>query len=121
MKITISISVGEAIDKLSILYIKLKMIKDEDKLFHVQKEYNELKVTLQHLEYSGFLKRLISINEKMWIVNEKRKTLISNKQFDEEYLELTKKESTLNDDRFLIKNEINEFFGSEIKEKKSYI
>ena len=124
MKVMISTSIGEVIDKLSILIIKSKKIVDLDKLSYVLKELEEIRFSVKKIEdeeFNIFLKKLIKINEKMWKVNDKRKLLISNQEFTDEYLELTKSESLLNDQRFKIKNEINNLYNSEIKEQKSYI
>lgn len=124
MKIMIATSIGEVIDKLSILIIKSKKIVDLDKLSYVLKELEEIRFAVKKIEdeeFNIFLKKLIKINEKMWKVNDKRKLLISNQEFTDEYLELTKSESLLNDQRFKIKNEINNLYNSEIKEQKSYI
>lgn len=121
MKITIDVSVGEAIDKLSILMIKSKNISDKEKLTYILSELDEIKNALRDIEYVDFLNQLINVNSQMWDVNDRRKILISNHEFTEEYLELTKRESLLNDLRFKIKNQINHNFNSEIKEQKSYI
>jgi len=119
--ITIKISIGEAIDRLSILIIKQKYIKDKNKLQFINKEIKSLKDSMDHIQdYSIFLQELIETNEDMWHCNEIRKQKIIDKNFEEDYIVLTIKESTVNDKRFVIKNKINELFNSELREQKSY-
>ena len=119
--INIKISAGEAIDKLSILKLKLKYIKDAHKLNFIQVETNELEAALMPLgDYSKFLSELIEINDLMWKCNEVRKQKIIDGEFDQAYIKLTIEESTVNDERFVVKNKINEFFNSNLREQKSY-
>mgnify|MGYP003388528689 CR=1 FL=1 len=101
MYIKCKISIGEYLDKLSILYIKSKDL--------IPEEPREL-----------MMSDLMKINEKMWNCNEKRKLKIEECEFDQEYLKLSIEESAENDRRFHIKQKINQFFDSEIKEEKSY-
>jgi hypothetical protein len=119
--INIKISVGEAIDKLSILKIKLKYIKDDYKINFIKIEIKELEKALELTgDYSKFLQELTKINDLMWNCNEIRKQKIINNQFDQDYIKLTIEESTVNDQRFVVKNKINELFNSELREQKSY-
>jgi hypothetical protein len=119
--INIKISAGEGIDRLSILTLKLKHIKEEEKIYFIKKEIQELKKSLETLnDYSIFLKEMIEINEIMWRCNEIRKQKIIDQNFDQDYIKLTIEESTINDKRFVVKNKINNFFNSEIREQKSY-
>lgn len=124
MKITVSISVGEFLDKLTILWIKREMIHDPVKLGFINQEIQELEPVFDMLGKGLFVELVINqlheVNRKMWNVNERRKSLLASGIFDEEYLNLTKEESLLNDSRFRIKQQINDHFGSEIKECKSY-
>ena len=114
-------SIGEAIDKLSIIMLKMKYISDEKKLIFLRREYEEITSSLTPLgDYSGFLERLVEVNDIMWQCNEKRKKKIIIRDFDEEYVGLTVQESEVNDKRFLIKKEINEHYWCEMREQKSY-
>ena len=114
-------SVGEVIDKLSIIMLKLKYICDEKKLVFIRREHQEIKSSLAFLgDYSGFLERLVEINDIMWKCNDKRKKKILIGELDDEYVDLTIQESKVNDKRFVIKNEINEHYKCEIREQKSY-
>ena len=119
-RIKIEVSIGEAIDKLSILLIKLEMISSKEKLEHIKKEIDIIQKELLSIEISNELKEIKEINKKLWNVNEKRKKMIEDNIFDNDYLELTKQESILNDERFKIKQNINFKFDSFIQEQKSY-
>jgi len=119
--INIKISIGEAIDRLSILKLKLKYIKDNYKIHFVKIEIEELEKALELTgDYSKFLEELTKINDLMWNCNEIRKQKIINNQFDKDYIKLTIEESTVNDQRFIVKNKINQLFNSELREQKSY-
>jgi hypothetical protein len=119
--INIKISIGEAIDRLSILKLKLKYIKDNYKIHFVKIEIEELEKALELTgDYSKFLEELTKINDLMWNCNEIRKQKIINNQFDQDYIKLTIEESTVNDQRFIVKNKINQLFNSELREQKSY-
>lgn len=123
MYIKCKISIGEYLDKLSILYIKRIKITDPSKLINVNKEIRELEKTLKLIPEEPrelMMSDLMKINEKMWNCNEKRKLKIEECEFDQEYLKLSIEESAENDRRFHIKQKINQFFDSEIKEEKSY-
>jgi hypothetical protein len=121
MIISIPVSIGEAIDKLSILQIKSEKITRPDKLRFILQEIQAIKEALSNLaDYENCLSELRKINLEMWDCNEERKTKINNKQFDKEYVELTIIESKVNDLRFEIKNKINQKFDSTLREQKSY-
>ncbi len=120
MKITVTISVGEAFDKLSILYIKKEMIKDYAKLSYIDAEILELENAIIGVEHQQFFDKLLSTNKQLWLVNDKRKNLLHHQTINEDYISLTKQESDLNDLRYQIKKEIDNYFNSEIKEQKSY-
>ena len=122
MKISISVSVGEAIDKLSILIIKEKFIQNKNQLKFIEDEIIELRKALSVISnYSEYLQELIDVNTILWHCNEERKELIQNKIFDAVYHSLTITESTVNDQRYIIKNNINKYFNSELQEQKSYV
>jgi hypothetical protein len=119
MKILVMMSVGELLDKISILEIKEERIKDETKLLEIKKELSALREEcVRKLKgYEDWIKKIKVFNEEIWDLEEDaRKEMIS----DDELLRITKRVYFANDSRFLIKNQINEFYGSEIKEQKSH-
>ena len=117
----IEVSIGEVFDKISILEIKQKKIKDEKKLRYVEEELAVLRRLVDGicLPYEMYFK-LLEINHKIWdtedIIRDKEKA----KEFDEEFIKHARLDAKLNDERFLIKFEINMYFNSTIKEQKSY-
>lgn len=121
MKISCDISVGEAIDKLSILEIKLDRIKDKSKLEYVTQEVEMLRKSLVYVDYELYLNKLKTINEYMWDCNNARKSLLKQNCIDDTYIELTKQESFLNDQRYLLKAEIDVFFMSTFREQKNHL
>ena len=118
--IKIEISIGEALDRLSILYLKKQNINCPYKINYILKEISMLEESLENIDFKEFLQRMLDVNSVLWANNEKRKEKIRNSVYDEEYLELTKEESLINELRFYVKKEINDFYNSEIKEQKSY-
>jgi hypothetical protein len=125
MKISTPISTGELLDKLSITQIKLKNIKDKEKLDLISLEKDALQETLEN-SLSSYnnkderLSELLSINEKLWIIEDAIRNKEKNKEFDEEFIELARAVYFTNDERFVIKNKINNETGSLIQEQKSY-
>ena len=125
MKIEIPISCGELVDKLTILQIKKIKIKEKNKLEQVNKEFEYLMKT-----YSDILKkfpnlnemydRLYQINLKLWEIEDKVRLFEKNDKFDQSFIDLARNVYQTNDLRFTIKNEINEYLNSDIKEQKSY-
>ncbi len=124
MLISTPISLGELVDKISILIVKQKNIKDENKLNHVNKEFNFLNEVLnQHIkkdDIENYLNDLIVINTKLWIIEDDIRDCERNKQFDNEFIQLARSVYFTNDKRAKIKFEINNKFGSELIEVKSY-
>ena len=125
MKIEIPISCGELVDKLTILQIKKIKIEEKNKLEQVNKEFEYLMKT-----YSDILKkfpnlnemydRLYQINLKLWEIEDKVRMCEKNDKFDQSFIDLARNVYQTNDLRFTIKNEINEYLNSDIKEQKSY-
>ena len=118
MKITIPISVGELIDKITILEIKSLLVNDE----YIERELNELyklrsTITQYILEYEVKLKK---INEKLWKIENKIRQKEKNEEFDEEFIELARSVYINNDKRSEIKKQINERTNSEYREVKFY-
>jgi len=125
MKISTPISTGELLDKLSITEIKLKKIKDQVKLDLISLEKDALQETLEDSlsSYSNKderLSELLCVNEKLWIIEDSIRNKEKNKEFDEEFIELARAVYFTNDERFVIKNKINNETGSLIQEQKSY-
>lgn len=122
MKIAVNISVGEALDKLTILWIKRNMIVDAIKLDYINQEIEEVEsaLNLAHIDFMEHTSELSVINRQLWDVNDRRKVLLKSNICDVEYVELTKQESGLNDLRFRAKQKLNDYWGSDIQEQKSY-
>ena len=122
--ITTPISVGELLDKLSILSIKKNRLTNPDKLFQVEKEFSFIyELSTQFLtvkDYFNLYDDLVLINSKLWEIEDKLRVCEKNKKFDEEFIELARSVYYTNDERFELKNKINLLSNSEIQEQKSY-
>jgi predicted nucleic acid-binding Zn-ribbon protein len=118
MKIEIPVSVGELLDKITILEIKSKFTDDE----YVIKELDELNMirdtitsyTIDHMN------QLREVNKKLWDIEDKLRILEKEKRFDQEFIELARNVYIINDERARIKRDINETVNSEYKEIKLY-
>jgi len=126
MEIQINISVGELIDKITILQIKKEKIKDLEKVKIVYHELELLESSLNSFEKSkkneleNLMTELKKINQKLWIIEDDIRLLEKNKKFDDNFIELARSVYITNDKRFEIKNKINRLFSSNIEEVKSY-
>ena len=124
MLINTPISLGELVDKISILIIKQKNITDENKLDHVKKELDFLQKTLmnyvQQEEINNYLDNLININSKLWNIEDDIRECERKKLFDQTFIDLARSVYFTNDERAKVKNDINRTFGSELVEVKSY-
>ena len=124
MLINTPISLGELVDKISILIIKQKNITDETKLDHVKKELDFLQKTLmnyvQQEEINTYLENLININSKLWNIEDDIRECERKKLFDQTFIDLARSVYFTNDERAKVKNDINKAFGSELVEVKSY-
>ena len=124
MLIDIPISLGELVDKISILIIKDENIDDLDKKNHVNKELSFLKKTLKKYlreeEIKKYLDELIEINSKLWVIEDDIRDCERNKIFDQKFIDLARSVYFTNDIRADIKSKINKNFGSELVEVKSY-
>lgn len=123
MKVQCTISTGELIDKLSILMIKQKFIKDRLKLDLVNAEFKELKETLDGLNLKNVepkLDALLAINTKLWKIEDDIRAKESLGEFDDTFIKLARAVYLTNDERFKLKREINEFYGSQLQEVKSF-
>tara|TARA_Y100000741_G_C18255835_1_gene558925 strand:- start:1925 stop:2311 length:387 start_codon:yes stop_codon:yes gene_type:complete len=125
--IKIDISVGELLDKISILEIKKVKIKDSEKLLNVTKELELLSKkaekyrALGSSEYDDFMSSLLETNNKLWEIEDEIRIHEKEKQFNENFIELARKVYINNDERFAIKSSINKFYDSGIKEEKEYV
>ena len=124
-KILVEVSVGELLDKISILEIKKDKIKDPEKLKFISNEYNVLKAQLnQNIKSDNKLnilfKSLKEINSKLWVIEDDKRLCEKNSDFTEKFIKLSRDVHFLNDDRAKIKLEINNLTGSKIKEIKEY-
>ena len=123
ISIECEISLGELIDKISILKIKLKNIQDQNKLIHVKKEEATLmeKLSSLGLENVDFhLDQLIEVNSLLWKIEDDIRELERQKRFDDEFIKLARAVYVTNDERFRRKNTINSFYNSSLVEVKSY-
>ena len=119
------VSVGELIDKLSILQVKKTKITNEEKLDYINKEfellYNLSSVYLNDKQLETLYHILVKTNSKLWGIEDKLRVLESEKNFGDEFIELARKVYFTNDERFRLKNEINLITDSEIREVKEYV
>ena len=120
----IEISIGELVDKITILQIKIERIKDAKKISNVKKEYEILKTYLSETsisEHSTLYIDLKKINEALWEIEDKIRTKEQKKEFDEEFIQLARSVYFKNDVRSAIKKEINLITGSKLIEEKEYV
>ena len=124
MIINTPISLGELIDKISILKIKQKNIQDKKKLILINEELSLLELTLEDSvndkKISLYLSNLLSVNEKLWKIEDDIRDCERKKKFDKKFIELARSVYVINDQRSKVKLDINKKFGSTIIEVKSY-
>ena len=124
-KIIVEVSVGELLDKISILEIKQVKIKDPDKLKFISNEHSILKNQLDKNvksddKLNDLFQSLKEINAKLWVIEDDKRQCEKDKDFGEKFIKLSRDIHFLNDDRAKIKLEINNHTGSKIKEIKEY-
>ena len=124
-KILVEVSVGELLDKLSILEIKKEKIKDPEKLKFISNEHSILKKQLDDNikpdnKLNELFRSLKDINAKLWVIEDDKRQCEKDKNFDEKFIKLSRNVHFLNDDRAKIKLEINNLTNSAIKEIKEY-
>ena len=124
-KILIEVSVGELLDKISILEIKQEKIKDPEKLKFINEEHSILKDQLNNnvksdQKLNELFESLKQINAKLWVIEDDKRQCEKEKDFTESFIKLSRDVHFLNDDRAKIKLEINNHTGSKIKEIKEY-
>ena len=124
-KIIVEVSIGELLDKISILEIKQEKIKDTEKLKFILKEHSILKDQFDKNVKSNdklneLFQSLKEINAKLWVIEDDKRLCEKDKDFGEKFIKLSRDVHFLNDDRAKIKLEINNHTGSVIKEIKEY-
>lgn len=125
MDILINVSLGELIDKITILEIKQSKIADKNKLVHVNTELQTLEQALKFLNINGksinLLKEdLLQVNLKLWGIEDAIRLMEKNSLFNDEFIQLARSVYKVNDKRFTLKSKINKLYDSNIKEVKSY-
>ena len=124
-KIIVEVSIGELLDKISILEIKLEKIKDPQKLKFITNEHSILKNQLDNNvesneKLSELFQSLKEINTRLWKIEDDKRQCEKDKDFGEKFIKLSRDVHFLNDERAKIKLEINNLTGSKIKEIKEY-
>mgnify|MGYP001216815365 FL=1 len=124
-KILVEVSVGELLDKISVLEIKKEKIKDPENLKFINDEYNILNEQLKNNvksddKLNNLFKSLKEINSKLWVIEDDKRLCEKNSDFGEKFIKLSRDVHFLNDDRAKIKLEINKHTKSKIKEIKAY-
>jgi len=124
MIVSTPISLGELVDKISILHIKNLNIKDDKKLKLIREELDILNTILdEHIkrdDIKKYLNELININSKLWVIEDDIRECERKKIFDQTFIDLARSVYFTNDNRSKIKLDINKKFGSKIIEVKSY-
>ena len=124
-KIIVEVSIGELLDKISILEIKQDKIKDQEKLNFINNEHSILKNQFEkNVKSDEKLEKLFQdlkdINAKLWVIEDDKRDCEKNKDFGEKFIKLSRDVHFFNDDRAKIKLEMNNHTGSTIKEIKEY-
>lgn len=122
--VQVPVSVGELIDKLSILQVKKNKVSNVDKLVFINKEFDILyEMSSEFLKIKDIKQiydDLVSTNLKLWEVEDELRVIESTKNFDNSFIELARKVYYTNDDRFRLKDKINNLTNSEVREQKDY-
>lgn len=121
---TLVVSVGELLDKLSILEIKKNKIDNKERLIYIIEEYEIIsKVSFEFLENSelqSIYEKLININTKLWDIEDRLREFEKIQYFGPDFIEDARMVYKTNDERFRVKNEINIKTKSMVREQKSY-
>lgn len=125
MEVNIPVSLGELLDKISILEIKNKKITNESKLVNIKKELSGLKNVLKELdinmsEANDLFEDIYKINLSLWEIEDSIRLLEKNEDFGKDFVKLARSVYITNDKRFEVKNKINQLFKSQYIEEKSY-
>tara|TARA_R100001129_G_C5111040_1_gene187150 strand:+ start:30 stop:416 length:387 start_codon:yes stop_codon:yes gene_type:complete len=121
--VKIEVSIGEVVDKITILQIKKEKIKDKTKLKYIKEELNILQNTLKTeniLVPENLIDELRDINQQLWDAEDVIRECEKNDNFGDSFVKCARLDAILNDERFLVKNKINNHFDSLVKEQKSY-
>jgi len=125
MGINIEISLGELLDKITILEIKSSKIKKDNKLKNVNFELYYLNSYLKTIDIDNDIKnlknQLYKINKKLWEIEDRIRIHEKNKNFNNEFIELARSVYMVNDERAQVKREINTIYSSEFIEEKEYV
>lgn len=120
----IKVSIGEALDKLSILQIKKSKITDPKKLVNINKEYEHIldhcRDLLVNEKIDSLFVKLLDVNKKLWNVEDDIRRKEMDRKFDSHFIQLARSVYTMNDHRAEIKKQINIISNSELIEEKSY-
>lgn len=123
--INVPVSIGELIDKLSILQVKKIKISNPEKLSYVKKEfellYNLSAEYLNDMEVENLFHLLVNTNSTLWDIEDRLRVLEQSGKFEGEFIDLARKVYFTNDQRFDFKNQINSLTSSEIREVKEYV
>ena len=124
-KILVEVSIGELLDKISILEIKKDKIRDLEKLKYIKEEHSILNDQLnKNVKYDEKLNNLFSslkeINAKLWVIEDEKRQCEKDQNFSDKFIKLSRNVHFLNDERATIKLEINNYTGSKVKEIKEY-
>ena len=120
----IEVSNGDLVDKITILKIKLQRISASEKRTNIQKEYDLLKEKMADIgmnEQANEYQRLLTINNKLWEIEDQIRIKESEKEFDDEFIQLARSVYFENDKRAAVKREINLRTGSTLIEEKEYV
>ena len=126
MIVSVPVSIGELVDKITILIIKEQNARDEVQLQNIKKELVLLQGKLDDLGIAGhpafepLLTILMGVNAKLWHIEDQVRIKTRNEEFDDEFIEIAKSVHSTNDERSAIKKQINTLFNSEIIEEKIY-
>ena len=119
----IEISLGDCVDKVTILAVKLMKMKDESKKKNVQKEYDLLEPVMENAgitRESDYFNQLFYINTKLWEIEDAIRKKEALQEFDEDFIQLARSVYINNDQRAAVKKEINQTFESDLTEEKEY-
>tara|TARA_B100000029_G_C16751980_1_gene658577 strand:- start:73 stop:465 length:393 start_codon:yes stop_codon:yes gene_type:complete len=124
-KILVEVSVGELLDKITILEIKKEKIKDIESLKFINDEYNSLRGEFdKNIQFDEKLKKLFNslkdINSKLWSIEDEKRMCEKNSDFGDLFIKISREIHFLNDERSKVKLEINSYTGSKIREIKKY-
>ena len=123
--ILVPVAPGEMLDKITILEIKSERIEDTSKLANINKELNILKKTwadssASQTDITALMAELKSINEELWVIEDRIRIKESEAAFDDEFIELARSVYVVNDKRANVKRQLNQALGSNLIEEKSY-